>query len=135
MPSIDSRNPWNALPSLNQRIKTHVPIMHDWIHQVHSPIPTSWRLLVFPPADQNSPEDRGSFIQSLIPPEKGFFYRLLEMGTETSKALQPLSSPPASTICYPSLSTSACISPHFTTPVQFPFPSKTELKGSRSSSF
>lgn len=143
LPSIASRNPQDAhrsashpgslttLASLSQRRKTHVSMMGGWIFQVHSLTPTSRSSSCRPgsPCGQ-----RLGFVQWLIPPERRFFYRLLETATETSKALYrvlPLSLHHVWPIAQHA-------SPHFPslhTLMQFPLPSETELKGSRPSRF
>lgn len=116
-------------------------MMHYWIFQVRSLTPTCWWLLVVPPADQGSLRIEAGvvclfvlFLQSLISPEKGFLRRLLEMASETSKALQPCPPlwPPPSVTHHSARQSAFPLT--LPPPEQFPLPSKTELKGSRPSS-
>lgn len=95
LPGIASRSPRDAhRPSshtgsppflLSQRRKTHVSMMDGWIFQVHSLTPTFPFFLLQTRVPLRAEAE--SFLQSLTPPERGFFYRLPEMATETSKAL------------------------------------------------
>lgn len=64
-------------------------------------------------------------------PREGVLLQGSGHGNRNLQGPATLSSPPASTICYPSLSTPACISPHFNTPVNFLSPARLSSRAQR----
>lgn len=68
-------------------------------------------------------------------PREGVLLQGSGHGNRNLQGPATLSPAPASTICYPSLSTSACISPHFNTPVNFLSTARLSSRAQRPSRF